>query len=525
MPGPNYDAGGEIDLFDSDSLIELNKLLASEVNARKEALKETDIMTRRYILEQSDLRKKALQEAYELEVANIKRAVNDRLEIERNVNAQLISIGAIKSQKELEDRKNKRKKELEEEKADRIKAAEDWAAATGGDAESIKKNIEAEYNLKEKKEMSLLDKKYKKEQKLADKLRTAEAYAKSKERAKELEEGIFGSGKTLAQRATALKSSFTNEDGSFNLKAGFINMTNALSDLAKKLENQIDTVGSKKALVDTRMQGSGHKTGSWLSPYSNSYWENINDKINGVAGVSPFITQEAVVSNLEMLVKKGIAYNVEQRAFLQTMSDKIANTFNAADGTLLRLIRIQQQDSTAGRLGMESALNAFLNNMYETSEYLTDLAEGIRSSLEEAQALTGAAEAAELEWQVQKWLGSLYSVGVSNKGVSGIADALGKIIAGDISGITSGGSGNLVIMAANQAGLSIADILAEGLDSSGTNLLLRAMVDYLGKIYDSATDSRVVQQQIASVYGLTASDLKALKNLSTTDRLSISSKN
>ena len=91
-----------------------------------------------------------------------------------------------------------------------------------------------------------------------------------------------------------------------------------------------------------------------------------------------------------------------QRAFLQTISDKIANTFNAADGTLLRLIRIQQQDSTAGRLGMESALNAFLNNMYETSEYLNGIAESVRGSLEEAQALMGAAQATELEWQVQK---------------------------------------------------------------------------------------------------------------------------
>jgi hypothetical protein len=80
-------------------------------------------------------------------------------------------------------------------------------------------------------------------------------------------------------------------------------------------------------------------------------------------------------------------------------------------------------------------------------------------------------------------------------------------------------------MAANQAGLSIADILAEGLDASNTNKLLRAMVDYLSGIYNSSTDSRVVQQQIANVFGLTASDLKALTNLAKTDRVNISSKN
>jgi hypothetical protein len=249
-------------------------------------------------------------------------------------------------------------------------------------------------------------------------------------------------------------------------------------------------------------------------------------RLTGIAGVSPFVKQEAIVSNLEAFVKKGIAYNVEQRAFLQTISEKIATTFDAADGTLLRLVRMQQQDSTAGRLGMEAALNAFLNNMYETTEYISDnLASSIRSSFEEAQALMGAAQATELEWQVQKWLGSLYSVGMSSKGVNSIADALGKVIAGDISGLTGGGGGNLVIMAANQAGLSIADILAEGLDAGNTNKLLSEMVNYLSKIYDMSSDSRVVQQQIAGVFGLTASDLKALKNLAKSDMANISSKN
>ena len=119
----------------------------------------------------------------------------------------------------------------------------------------------------------------------------------------------------------------------------------------------------------------------------------------------------------------------------------------------------------------------------------------------------------------------MYSVGMSNKAVSSIADAIGKIAAGDISGITSGGSGNLAIMAANQAGLSIADILADGLDASNTNKLMKAMVEYLSGIYDNSKDSKVVQQQLANVYGLTASDLKAIKNLTSADTSIISSKN
>ena len=128
----------------------------------------------------------------------------------------------------------------------------------------------------------------------------------------------------------------------------------------------------------------------------------MSTDIRNVAGVSPLIKQESVVSNLEKLVGQGISFDVEQRAFLETIKDKIATTFDAADGTLLRLVRIQQQDTTAARLGMESALTSFLNNMYETTEYMQSVAKSVRTSLQEAEALMGSKSAAAFEYQVQK---------------------------------------------------------------------------------------------------------------------------
>ena len=128
----------------------------------------------------------------------------------------------------------------------------------------------------------------------------------------------------------------------------------------------------------------------------------MSTDIRNVAGVSPLIKQESVVSNLEKLVGQGISFDVEQRAFLETIKDKIATTFEAADGTLLRLVRIQQQDTTAARLGMESALTSFLNNMYETTEYMQSVAKSVRNSLKEAEALMGSKSAAAFEYQVQK---------------------------------------------------------------------------------------------------------------------------
>lgn len=283
-----------------------------------------------------------------------------------------------------------------------------------------------------------------------------------------------------------------------------------LASLSQQLENNADKIASRKSAIDTRLYGSGNRQSL------GSYWDAIEQDYQYKIGAVGFFKQEALADTLQSYVEKGISHNVEQRAFLATIKDKIATTFNATDGTLLRLVRIQQQDTTANRLGMEAALNAFLNNMYETTEYMTDIAAGVRASLEEMESLMAGAQATEIEYQVQKWMGSMYSVGMSQNAVSGIAQAFGQLAAGDVTAITNGGNGNLMVMAANEAGISISDILAKGLDAEGTNRLMQAMVNYLAEIAESSADSRVVQQQLANVYGLKASDLKAITNLADT---------
>jgi hypothetical protein len=283
---------------------------------------------------------------------------------------------------------------------------------------------------------------------------------------------------------------------------------NALANLAQQLNAQTDKIGAKQAPIDTRLQGSRVN-----DKILGSYWKQLARDMNKIGAVNPYFTQDDFANNIEALVNKGISFDIKQRAFLMTIQEKIANTFDVADGTLLRLVRIQQQDTTAGRLGMESALNSFLNSMYETSEYLSDVAASVRSSLGEMQALMEGAAATELEFQVQKWMGSLYSVGMSQDAVQSIAQTFGQIASGDVGGLTGNGTGNLLIMAANEAGMSIADILQDGLNADETNTLMQAMVNYLAEIAETSSDSRVVQQQLANVFGVKASDLRAATNL------------
>lgn len=297
-------------------------------------------------------------------------------------------------------------------------------------------------------------------------------------------------------------------EASAKLTANFELVAAAAGNLAQHLMIQADKIGEKQAPIDTRLQGSGN------DKILGSYWKQLARDMNKVGAVNPYFKQEDFASNIKTLVDKGISFDIKQRAFLMTIQEKIATTFDVADGTLLRLIRIQQQDTTAGRLGMESALNSFLNSMYETSEYLTDVASSVRSSLEEMQSLMEGTAATELEFQVQKWMGSLYSVGMSQEAVQNIARTFGQLASGDIEGLNGNGTSNLLIMAANEAGMSIADILQDGLDAKGTNKLMQAMVNYLAEIAETSKDSRVVQQQFANVFGVKASDLKAATSLS-----------
>lgn len=328
-----------------------------------------------------------------------------------------------------------------------------------------------------------------------------------------IQDELFGAGKSPEERLHALKNLGADPDtGEFSGKALVNNMAAILSNFAQKLDSKIENIGSVKSIVDTALQGSNMGTGG-LFKIGSSYWDRINSNYTKYAGITPYLKRSDLQSNLVSMVQEGIAFNVDERAFLSTIKDKIAATFEASNGTLLRLVRIQQQDTTAARLGMESSLTAFLNSMYETSEYMKSTAAAVKGSLEEAMSLMEAKTAVGLEHTVQKWMGSMYSVGMSDNAVQSIAKALGEVAAGQINSLTGEGAGNLVVMAANQAGISIADLLNRGMTDEDANNLLASAVEYLADLYNDNKDSKVVQQQIAQVFGVAASDLKAAVNL------------
>jgi len=311
---------------------------------------------------------------------------------------------------------------------------------------------------------------------------------------RELGEGF----KTFKEGAKLYAQSFTGGKTGWGAFENVLrSATHALANYTAQLNDNIKAIAGYKTAWDTRLYGASASHSS------------ASDLVKNMVGVSPFIKQSVVMEKLNSAIDQGIAYNVEQRAFLDALSDSVATTFEAFDSTLKDIVRVQQQDSTAYRLGMEASLNEYLNKMFESTEYLSNVSDSVTSNLYEATSLLDAKTSIGFEYTIQKWLGSMYSVGMSQGAIQSISQALGQALSGNVSA-TDSGAGKLLVMAASNAGIDYADMLTQGIDESNLNTLMGAMVQYLQQI---ANDNKVVQTQYAKVFDLTTSDIQAAKNL------------
>lgn len=285
------------------------------------------------------------------------------------------------------------------------------------------------------------------------------------------------------------------------------NLGQGVSNVFHEVENLMTEYN---APISSRLQGSG-KT-----------FSNILDLTVTNTSVSPWVKTTEVLSAVKRASDQGIAYNIEQRAFLESISDKIASTFDAFDSNLTRLIRLQQADSTAARLGMEASLTSTFNKLFEDTSYLSELYDSVSGAIIDASSQLNRSDSAQFEYVVQKWLGSLSSVGMSSTAIQGIAQGLNYLGTGDVQALASNNSlQTLLAMSASRANLSYSDLLLGGLNASNTNKLLEAMVGYLKEISEQSPNL-VVRGAYGDIFNLSASDFTAVQNLSSSDISTIS---
>lgn len=291
-----------------------------------------------------------------------------------------------------------------------------------------------------------------------------------------------------------------------SINNGFSQLKGALK---QEIEGAMDQFIKASAGVTTRLLGTG-KTFDELSRF-------VSNKLV----INSVVKTSTVLEKLNGLVESGISYNIEQRAFLEAMSEKVATTFDTANGTLYKLIRLQQADTTAARMGIEASLNEFLNRKFQDTSYLSDGYDSVEAALTGAISQLSYQQGVELEYVVQKWFGSLASVGFSTDTLSSIATGLNALATGDVSSLSSNTSlMNLLAMASSRAGLPISEILTKGLSAETANTLLKGLVEYAGSL--ASENNQVARAQLASTFGLSMSDLVALAQLNAQDVTEIS---
>lgn len=284
------------------------------------------------------------------------------------------------------------------------------------------------------------------------------------------------------------------------------NVAAQISAALNKIDENIDSFYEYQSVVEARLQGSEYSYKKALTTISKN------------VGMSGIVSQKDVVKKLVELSDRGIAYNLELRAFLATVSDDIAQTFDVFDSNLMRLIRLQQSDTTAARLGMEASLNRLFNQYFSDTSYLKDAADSVSQAIIDANSQLTKDMSVEFEFMVQKWLGALYSLGMDSGTISTIAQGLNFLGTGNVEALNGNESlQSLLAMSASRAGISYADILTGGLDADTTNNLMKSMIEYLKSIAENTDNNQVTKSAYSNVFGFNISDLTAVSSLSETD--------
>lgn len=290
------------------------------------------------------------------------------------------------------------------------------------------------------------------------------------------------------------------------LNAAVSAVNHMASAVMDAVSSSIDMIKNYQAPIMARLQGA-----------DTDYYDAMKLLKKNLA-VSPYVSYKQVLENLSKLVDTGIAYNIEERAFLSTISDKIATTFDAFDANLLRLIRIQQADTTAARLGMEASLTQFFNKMFSDTTYLKDMYDTVSGAILDANAMLTYQESTAFEYILQKWLGSLYSMGFSQTAVSQIAEGVNLLATGNVQGLAGNTAMQtlLNLAATRTSTVDFASAIKNGLNDSELNDLMRGMVEYLQDTL-ATTDTRAVRAAYGDIFNMSMADFAAIQHLTSSD--------
>lgn len=331
---------------------------------------------------------------------------------------------------------------------------------------------------------------------------------------------------TFKSKISSFMDSFDEEFGGVSDALG--EAAGGISILTKVLEAIRGALSTITDIVSKGIDQSIANQKSYMGPItarlqsfssdSAKAYKDMSFEIRNVFTNSRYINQQKMLENLNALVEAGIGYNLEDRAYLMTIADRTVKTFDILNPALTRMERLQQADLSRPQMGLEAYLTKGLNSAFQDTSYLNSMYDTVTSALLEATSQMSFEETTGYLYNVQKWLGSLYSVGMSETAIQTIAQGLNYLGSGNVSQLTGNDQLNtLFAMSAQKAGLSYAQLLTTGVSEDNVDKLLRSMIEYLQSIAEN-TSSEVLRNEYGRVFGgLSVSDIRAIQNLTSQD--------
>lgn len=254
-------------------------------------------------------------------------------------------------------------------------------------------------------------------------------------------------------------------------------------------------------------------------------YDDISDAMSSLTG-GALIQQTSYLQTVRTLAQQGIAQGGEVAALLTTVSEKTIPQFNATSGYMRRLVMLGEKEATQKYFGLESILQGSLNKQFGESSYLNQLFESVNSNLQDAIANLADAQKVSNSYAftatVQEWLSALYEQGLDSSTINNISNVLNALGSGNISAMSSNnGMQKLALLAMDQAGQDYASILQNGLSADSVNTLLASMVQYLKDIATSTNNNNVLESAYANLFGISMTDMYALRNLDTSKFFSL----
>ena len=383
-------------------------------------------------------------------------------------------------------------------------------------------------DLKLKKESAKSVKEQEKLQKEIDKLRKKQTDNENKEKVRKQKQIDIDAHKAKLsllkdeadEYGKSLKNSFKQgiEKGILEIKSkggfGKALLGDIGTAVGKSLSSGIkagtDSVNSAMKLFE----GKASKINARLYGTGKTFTE-LNEVFESNLGASPYVKYADSIDNLATLVDYGVAYNIEQRAFLKTIESKRATTFDAFDSNLLKIIRIQQQDSTVYRMGAEAKLTEYFNKNFQDSSYMSTVYDSVSQAVADSVVQLGTQGGAEYEYNIQKWLGSLYSVGMSSSTLTSLATAINQLATGDIEGLQGSSMYNLLALSASRGGMSYGDLLSQGVNANNIDVLMSNIVSLWSEYANAG--NQVTKKKYADLFGVDMADMVAIGNIKQSD--------